>query len=99
MINAGRSGAIVCRARRLFANRSRRGGFVDGKKVAETVLNDILRIGDVGARNGADIKALGGIIDLCDKPARHIAKKLEVWAINPGRASAEVAVTRGQLFM
>ncbi|TSB04571.1 phage tail tape measure protein [Sphingorhabdus contaminans] len=83
-----------------YSPTGRRGGFVAGKNFAGTGLNDILGIGGLGtpgAGTGADIKALGSLIDLFDKPAKQVAKKLDEWAIELDRVSADVAVARAQL--
>lgn len=90
--NAVRGGA--------YSPTGRRGGFVAGKNFAGTGLNDILGLSGLGAPGtgtGTDIKALGGIIDLFDKPAKQVAKKLTEWSVEIDRASADVAVARAQL--
>lgn len=83
-----------------YSPTGRRGGFVAGKNFAGTGLNDILGIeglGAPGAGTGTDIKALGGIIDLFQKPSAKVAKKLEEWALEIDRVTADLELAKAQL--
>lgn len=85
-----------------YSPSGRKGGFVAGKNFAGTGLNGILGTQSIadfapGAGTGLDIKALGGVIDLFAKPAKQVAKKLDEWAVELDRVSADVAVARAQL--
>lgn len=90
--NAARGGA--------YSPTGRRGGFVAGKNFAGNGLAGILGfegLGAPGAGTGADIKALGGLIDVFSQPAAKVAKKLDEWALELDRVTADVAVARAQL--
>jgi hypothetical protein len=85
-----------------YSPSGRKGGFVAGKNFASNGLNGILGTQSIadfapGAGTGLDIKALGGVIDLFAKPAAQVAKKLDEWAVEIDRVSADVAVARAQL--